>query len=436
MAEGGDNALADARHLEQAQSAPAMIGMIRQQLDQGFVRLRFEPRLEAIFRRENDAASRVNRIALLALAALVLLLSPFLDTAYFGVTEHAAWWSRLLLIGGLVPTVLATLLWCLFYGRCCATEAILTIQFAILRLGLLANHAILNRYNVDFPIEFVGIALVAVVALGRVRSWLILPIGAVLAALTLVTEIWIVDAKPGDYYHLAAAGVLALFAIYLQCASEYARRRSWLDRHLLQRVARHDGLTGLLNRHALESALASAQAHAVREGCGYGLAMIDIDQFGAYNNRYGHPGGDLALRQVAEVIEAHARRPLDVCGRYGGEEFVALWVEHDPARIIAHAETLRAAIQAQAIEHAASRVAPVVTVSIGLCLVDTPAAHDSLNGVLTTADQLLYAAKAGGRNRVNSGTFERPACAPVPPDAARGGRAKLMPASFKRAPRP
>jgi len=81
-------------------------------------------------------------------------------------------------------------------------------------------------------------------------------------------------------------------------------------------------------------------------------------------------------------------------------------------------------------------VAPVVTVSIGLCLVDTPAAHDSLNGVLTTADQLLYAAKAGGRNRVNSGTFERPACAPVPPDAARGGRAKLMPASFKRAPRP
>jgi len=58
MAEGGDNALADARHLEQAQSAPAMIGMIRQQLDQGFVRLRFEPRLEAIFRRENDAASR------------------------------------------------------------------------------------------------------------------------------------------------------------------------------------------------------------------------------------------------------------------------------------------------------------------------------------------------------------------------------------------
>lgn len=407
MGKAGDDALADARHIERAQSAPAMIGLIRSQLDQGFIWLRFEERLEAIFLRENDAASRVNRIVLLALAALVLLISPLLDTTYFGVTEAAAWWSRLLLVGALVPMVVITLVWCVWRGRSSATELVLTAQFALLSLGLLANHVILSRYGVDFPIEFVGVGLVALVSLGRVRSWVILPLGAALAVLTLVTEVWIVDASPAEYYHLAAAGVLALFATYLQCASDYVLRRSWLDRHLLELVARHDGLTGLLNRHALESALASAQAHAVREGRGYGLAMIDIDRFGAYNNRYGHPAGDVALRQVAEVIEVHARRPLDVCGRYGGEEFVALWIEDDRGRIEAHAEALRAAIQAQAIEHAASRVVPVVTVSIGLCLVAAPAPHDSLNGVLTAADHLLYEAKGGGRNRVISGQFER-----------------------------
>lgn len=422
MGKAGDDALADARQIERAQSAPAMMGLIRRQLDQGFIWLRFEAQLETKFRRDNDIASRLNRIVLLALTALVLLLSSFLDTAYFGVTEAAAWWSRLLLMGALMPMTLAALAWCVLRGRSQATELVLTTQFALLSLGLLANHVVLSRYGVEFPIEFVGVGLVAIVALGRLRSWIILPIGALLALLTLITEVWIVDASPAGYYHLAAAGVLALFATYLQCASDYVLRRSWLDRHLLELVARHDGLTGLLNRHALESALAQAQAHAVRERRGYGLAMIDIDQFGAYNNRYGHPAGDIALRQIAEVIEAHARRPLDVCGRYGGEEFVALWVEDDPARIEAHAEALRAAIQARAIEHAASRVVPVVTVSIGLCLVASPEPQDSLRGALATADHLLYEAKAGGRNRVTSGPFERASQTPEP---AAGGTASL-----------
>lgn len=125
MGKAGDDALADARHIERAQSAPAMIGLIRSQLDQGFIWLRFEDRLEAIFRRENDAASRVNRIVLLALAALVLLISPLLDTAYFGVTVAAAWWSRVLLVGVLVPMV--TLAWCVFRGRSRATELVLCL---------------------------------------------------------------------------------------------------------------------------------------------------------------------------------------------------------------------------------------------------------------------------------------------------------------------
>ena len=401
------DALADAREIEQAQSAPALIGLIRKQLVRGFAWLRFASELEQAFRADNDRAARINRIALLVIATLVLLLSPLFDMAYFGVPASAAFWSRLLLVGVLVPVTLAALVWCLRRGESRATEFVITGQFAIVTVGLLANHVILNRYSADFPIEFVGVGFVAVVALGRVRSWVILPVGTALSVLTCVTVAGIVNASPADYYHLAAAGVLALFATYLQYASEYVLRRSWLDRQLLQLVARHDGLTGLLNRHALESALATADAHAVRERNDYSLAMIDIDKFGSYNNRYGHPAGDEALRRVAEVIETHARRPLDVCGRYGGEEFVTFWIEGRPNEAEEHAEALRAAVEAAAITHETSDVAPVVTISIGLCHVEQPQKRDSLSAVFATADALLYDAKAAGRNCVKVGLFDR-----------------------------
>ena len=401
------NAFEDAREIEMSQSAPETVGLIRQQLENGFGWLRFEPKLEQDFRAHNNEAGLVNRIALLAIALTVLLISPLFDTAYFGVPEAAAWWSRGLLIGLLGPVIIAALIWCACRSHSPITEYVITAQFAVVSVGLLGNHILLNRYGADFPIEFIGVGLVAVVALGRVRSWQILPVAVALVVLTLATEVWVVNSSPADYYHLAAAGVLALFAIYLQYANEYVLRRSWLDRQLLQLVARHDGLTGLLNRHALESALANAHAHAVRERNDYGLLMIDIDQFGAYNNHYGHPAGDDALRRVAAVIESHARRPLDVCGRYGGEEFVAFWIENDEHKLEAHAEALRAAVEQAAIPHATSNVAPVVTVSIGLCHVGQPQERDSLSAVFASADKLLYDAKAQGRNRVVVGHFDR-----------------------------
>ena len=88
------NAFEDAREIEMSQSAPETVGLIRQQLENGFGWLRFEPKLEQDFRAHNNEAGLVNRIALLAIALTVLLVSPLFDTAYFGVPEVAAWWSR------------------------------------------------------------------------------------------------------------------------------------------------------------------------------------------------------------------------------------------------------------------------------------------------------------------------------------------------------
>lgn len=80
-------------------------------------------------------------------------------------------------------------------------------------------------------------------------------------------------------------------------------------------MARYDGLTGLLNRPALEERVEQAHNHACRSGGAYVVALIDIDRFGEYNDHYGHQAGDVVLRGVGRILSALTKRPADVCGR-------------------------------------------------------------------------------------------------------------------------
>lgn len=401
-----DQALEDAAQIERNRAAPWMIGAIRRQIDNGYRWLRFQPALEREFLDYLNRSGRTNRIALMAIAAITLLIAPVLDTALFSLPSGTATSVRLVQYAWMLPVLVASIIWCCRRSASRATEAVMIGQFIAVSGGLIVNRILLNRNGVDFPVEFVGVGLIGIVALGRMRGWLMIPVGIGLAVVVLLVELLVIQPPGPAYYHLAASGTLALMAGYIQYATEHGLRASWLDRRLLELISRRDGLTGLFNRHALESALTVAHAHAVREGLGYAVAMIDIDQFGRYNNAYGHPAGDQALREVAQMLESYARRPLDVCGRYGGEEFTALWIDENEDRVAAHAENLRAAIQALHIPHKRSTVADWLTVSIGVCYVKAPEADDSLSAVLATADRLLYDAKKSGRNRVASSVYQ------------------------------
>jgi len=407
-------ALENVSQMRDNRAAPWMIGALRGQIDRGFRWLRFEPALEREFFAYLNSSARMNRLALLIIAATSLLISPLLDSWLLWVPGGTPPLMWLIEYGVMQPVLVLSFLWCLLRRESCATELIMTGQFVVVSAGLVVNRVVLAHAGADFPVEFVGVGLIGMAALARVRAIIMVPVGIALSIAVLLTEVLIVSPPMAAYYHLAAAGTLGLMAAYILCASEYYLRASWLDRRLLELVSRRDGLTGLFNRHALESALTVAHAHAVRDGLGYGVAMIDIDQFGRYNNAYGHPAGDQALREAAQMIESYARRPLDVCGRYGGEEFTAFWIDESPDRIQDHAENLRAAIQALNIPHKRSKVEPVLTVSVGVCYVYAPQPDDSLSAVLATADRLLYKAKRGGRNQVCSGVYEslsRPALA-------------------------
>jgi diguanylate cyclase (GGDEF)-like protein len=167
----------------------------------------------------------------------------------------------------------------------------------------------------------------------------------------------------------------------------------------LQRLSTSDVTTGLANRRGFDEWLEQAWRRARREGSEVTVLLLDLDCFKQYNDRYGHPGGDECLRRVGAVLAAAARRSDDLAARYGGEEFAL--VLPGASRLVAHAigERIRRQVEDLAIEHAGSTVAPVVTASVGVAST-TPRGDVTAAALVAAADEALYRAKAGGRNRV------------------------------------
>jgi len=199
-------------------------------------------------------------------------------------------------------------------------------------------------------------------------------------------------------------------------ALEYANRVAFLERRRLAEVATHDGLTGLLNRAALEEQARSLWQHAQVARVSVSVMLIDIDHFKAYNDRYGHQEGDRCLREVAVAIRnAARRRPLDVVARYGGEEIIAILVGGDRADAASAADRVRKAVADLGIAHDASATRPYVTVSMGVATVD-PGGDYSHERTVRLADVALYATKARGRD---GWSFPEPLDEKTPaPDAA------------------
>ncbi|HEX9050537.1 MAG TPA: GGDEF domain-containing protein [Anaeromyxobacter sp.] len=167
-------------------------------------------------------------------------------------------------------------------------------------------------------------------------------------------------------------------------------------RHLeeLARLAREDALTGLPNRRAFDEALAREVARAERSGAPLAAVAIDVDRFKRVNDEHGHAAGDAVLAAVAGRA-ASALRAGDLLARTGGEEFAALLPGADLAAAAEAAERIRAAVAAADVE--AGGVALPVTVSLGCAARE---AGETGPALLARADARLYAAKAGGRNRV------------------------------------
>ncbi len=158
----------------------------------------------------------------------------------------------------------------------------------------------------------------------------------------------------------------------------------------------HDGLTGLLNRDEFQRCLETELDHAQRQDHPLGLLMIDLDHFKAVNDTYGHLTGDQALVMAARAVR-HVLRPSDAVARYGGEEFTVILHLSDGASAEKVAE--RILNQIRELEIRGPRGEAIrITASIGLAAFPDDAG--CCQGLIERADQALYVAKRGGRNRI------------------------------------
>jgi diguanylate cyclase (GGDEF)-like protein len=203
-------------------------------------------------------------------------------------------------------------------------------------------------------------------------------------------------------------------ALLLARVKTHLRMKRMADE--LRRTARTDVLTGIANRRHFDDTLEREWWRSCRSHDPIALLLIDVDYFKMYNDRYGHPMGDICLRDVAQALTHTLRRSADLVARYGGEEFGVVLPQTTRGGAEHMARRMLEAIAALGIPHAASATAPIVSVSIGVAFCDlgsaepSPAAMDArqrgaestrnpVADLVLAADKALYCAKNAGRAR-------------------------------------
>ncbi|MDE1939111.1 MAG: PleD family two-component system response regulator [Alphaproteobacteria bacterium] len=180
------------------------------------------------------------------------------------------------------------------------------------------------------------------------------------------------------------------------------RKKLYADRlrqnvQLSLEMAITDQLTGLHNRRYMSRHLSNLLTQAHKSGKPLAFVIMDIDFFKSVNDNHGHDIGDEVLREFAKRISANVRG-LDLACRYGGEEFVVVMPDTDVAYAYSVAERLRKSIETTPIE--ISRAPGKLTITISIGIASSESSDDKAEDLLRRADQALYRAKNGGRNRV------------------------------------
>jgi diguanylate cyclase (GGDEF)-like protein len=226
-------------------------------------------------------------------------------------------------------------------------------------------------------------------------------IGAVDAMFALAIWLWMAVAKGslGTFNASPVLGIayLASYLLMIVNGFGFLLLCKLKDDERMRRLATIDGLTDTLNRRAFFERAESARQLALRLRKPIALAMLDLDHFKQLNDGHGHACGDEALRVFAATARA-VLREHDLMGRLGGEEFALALPGIGLDGALRAAERLRGAVAEVALPSCAASYR--MTVSIGVVVIDP---NEELTAALARADHALYAAKTGGRNRVEIG---------------------------------
>ncbi|MDY6905749.1 MAG: GGDEF domain-containing protein [Thermodesulfobacteriota bacterium] len=180
-------------------------------------------------------------------------------------------------------------------------------------------------------------------------------------------------------------------------------------RRQIKRLASHDDLTDVYNRREIFGALEREKAFADRTGYAFSLCILDLDDFKSINDTYGHQAGDRVLREFARTIKDNVRSE-DYVGRYGGEEFLVVFVNFECR------DNTTSCVQRLLTVTSNMRFPDIdddlrITVSIGVATYKAP---ESIDNMISRADEALYQAKANGKNRIEYKDCKLPDDTPSP----------------------
>lgn len=230
-----------------------------------------------------------------------------------------------------------------------------------------------------------------------------------LSGMTDERSVWTGIESGGDDYIFKPVSPIVLLA-KIQAVLRQTRMRERLEtlsaelqaaNSVLTQLATVDALTGLTNRRGFDIRLQQEIDACAREKKPLTLLLCDVDHFKRFNDALGHPEGDRCLAAVAKTLSQVCRRPRDGAFRYGGEEFALILPDTPRSGALTFARAVLRQLAATGIRHPDSPVSDVVTLSGGLTTC-VPDPDTSAQDLLVRADEALYTAKSGGRNRIFS----------------------------------
>lgn len=239
------------------------------------------------------------------------------------------------------------------------------------------------------------------------EPWAWTPIIFVTATDTATNVVTAIEAGGDDFISKMAPE--SVLQAKMKAMSRIATMRARLAQanRKLQDQANRDGLTGLLNRRALDMQIDHLWDDAIHKEKPFSILMIDVDNFKKYNDNYGHLAGDDCLRAIsaslADVIQETCddrTAPGAFVARYGGEEFCVVIPDASPGVHIGIATALVEGVAARRLPHEKNSDWGIVTISVGAVCANP--ASGLVGNLFRQADNLLYRAKEAGRNRIEA----------------------------------
>jgi diguanylate cyclase (GGDEF)-like protein len=384
---------------------------IRACLANGRVFLRFPQTIECFFN-AYDREKRQQRYIFLGICAIVLYdLYCIGDKIMLPDIYRTAWFTRL---GIITPLMLLTILLVgvkrvTAFQDVFASLTVMTATFGVLYILKSSAHPNVEHYHTG---------ILVIVMFGNIAVRLRFFYSLVSSVIIFVAYVHFsyhhshmsIDMVHNSSLILLTTIIVSMIANYQM---EKESRREYLLTVLqgidsqklseankkLELLSISDSLTGLSNRRYFDETLQVEWKSAIRSQYGISMIFLDIDNFKAYNDTYGHPAGDTCLKSIGHVIRESIHRPRDLAARYGGEEFVVLLPRTAETHALRMAQIIQEKVKTLDIEHRQSDNGERVTVSMGVaCLF--PSSGSQPEDLLKRADLGMYEAKQNGRNRI------------------------------------